>query len=538
MGAENRHPTIGPYRAADIRPGEPYELSDGHKIECMGTGQRGSRSNGSGFMVLDSDPEAPPAGVDAGVSPVPTMLRAPDVSVGGLANEPGWSSTAPPLAVEYADRGQDEPELQKKIVELLRCGTQFVWVVRLAGPRRVEVYAPGKAVLTVLPGGTLAAPGILKNTVPIEALYDRDAAHRQTLRNLLQREGYESLEAVKEETRLVDARSALRARARPAQAPGRAGGRGARRRLHGPRRPGALARPGGRRRERRGGAAVTGARPARNRSLPSSLEVDSAGRPMGAENRYPTVGPYRAADIRPGEPYELSDGHKIECMGTGQRGSRSNGSGFMVLDSDPEAPPAGVDAGVSPVPTMLRAPDVSVGGLANEPGWSSTAPPLAVEYADRGQDEPELQKKIVELLRCGTQFVWVVRLAGPRRVEVYAPGKAVLTVLPGGTLAAPGILKNTVPIEALYDRDAAHRQTLRNLLQREGYESLEAVKEEGVDAGRLVEARSALRRVLARRKLQVAPADEARVAACTDLAALERWLDQAVDAASAAEALR
>jgi hypothetical protein len=40
------------------------------------------------------------------------------------------------------------------------------------------------------------------------------------------------------------------------------------------------------------------------------------------------------------------------------------------------------------------------------------------------------------------------------------------TVYPGGTLAAPGILKNTVPVEALYDREAAHRQTFRNLLRR------------------------------------------------------------------------
>ena len=208
---------------------------------------------------------------------------------------------------------------------------------------------------------------------------------------------------------------------------------------------------------------------------------------MRADEKHYTIGPYRAGDVQPGEPYEISDGYKIECMGTGQRGSRSNGSGFMVLDSDPSAPPAGVDAGVSPVPTMLRAPDVSVGGLED------------------------------------------------------APGKAVRTVVPGGTLDAPGILKNTVPIEALYDRDAAHRQTLRNLLQREGYESLEAVKAEGhgegVDAGRLTEARSLLRRVLARRKLDLAPEQEARIAASGDLAALERWLDQAIDATSAAEAL-
>jgi hypothetical protein len=259
----------------------------------------------------------------------------------------------------------------------------------------------------------------------------------------------------------------------------------------------------------------------------------------------PLVGPYRAEDIRPGDPYELSDGYKVACMGTGQRGSRSSGAGFMVLDSDPEAPPAGVDAGVSPVPKMLRAPDISVGGLADEPGWAKTAPPLAVEYADRGQDEAELQKKIIELLVCGTVFVWVVRLSGPRRVEVYEAGRTMRIVGPGGTLEAPGILKNPVPIEALYDREAAHEQTLKNLLQRRGYQDLEAVKDEARDEGRdegrdqgwLGAERAALRRVLARRKLALTPALEARVDACTDRATLDRWLDAAVDAASAAEAL-
>jgi hypothetical protein len=192
-----------------------------------------------------------------------------------------------------------------------------------------------------------------------------------------------------------------------------------------------------------------------------------------------------------------------------------------------------VDAGVSPVPKMLRAPDVAVGGLEDEPGWATTAPPLAVEYADRGSDEPELQKKIVELLRCGTLFVWVVRLAGPRRVEVYEPGRPMRTVGPGEALEAPKILKNPVPIEALYDREAAHEQTLKNLLQRRGYEDLEAVREEG----RLGAERAALRRVLSRRKLALTPPIEARIDACTDRATLERWLDAAVDAASAAEAV-
>src|SRR5262245_28341058 len=50
--------------------------------------------------------------------------------------------------------------------------------------------------------------------------------------------------------------------------------------------------------------------------------------------------------------------------------------------------------------------------------------------------------------------------------------------------------------------------------------------------------RATLRRVLARRKLPLSAADQARIDACTDPATLERWLEQAVDAASTAEALR
>jgi hypothetical protein len=47
---------------------------------------------------------------------------------------------------------------------------------------------------------------------------------------------------------------------------------------------------------------------------------------------------------------------------------------------------------------------------------------------------------------------------------------------PGQLLEAPGVLKNPVPVEALYDRAAAHAVTLRNLLQRQGYSDLEAVR--------------------------------------------------------------
>ena len=65
-----------------------------------------------------------------------------------------------------------------------------------------------------------------------------------------------------------------------------------------------------------------------------------------------------------------------------------------------------------------------------------------------------------------------------------------------------------------------------------------SLKQELVDEGRLVEARSALRRVLARRGLVLSPKQDARIEACTNLSTLERWLDQAITAPSPSKALR
>ncbi|KYF59069.1 hypothetical protein [Sorangium sp. So ce854] len=63
-------------------------------------------------------------------------------------------------------------------------------------------------------------------------------------------------------------------------------------------------------------------------------------------------------------------------------------------------------------------------------------------------------------------------------------------------------------------------------------------RREGHLEGRLIEARAALRRVLARRELKLSPEDEARIEACGDLATIERWHEQAVTATSTSEALQ
>lgn len=257
-------------------------------------------------------------------------------------------------------------------------------------------------------------------------------------------------------------------------------------------------------------------------------------------------GPFTSEHIPSGSRYELSDGHPIYCAPTGGRGSRSNLVGAAALATDPAVQSAGIDTGFSPDSKMLRAPDVAIGNVPDEPGWVRGVPELAVEYADTGQDEGELKDRIADLLSRGTKLVWVVRLVGQRRVEVHEPGGVVRIVRSPQELSAPGVLQNTVPIDALYDRDAAHEVTLRNLLQRRGYASLDALKEasklegkaDGKLEGKLEEARGALKRLLARRGLAVSEGEGARIEACSDLATLHRWHDEAAVASSAEEAMR
>ncbi len=146
----------------------------------------------------------------------------------------------------------------------------------------------------------------------------------------------------------------------------------------------------------------------------------------------------------------------------------------LAIATDPDVEAAGSDVGYKLDERTLRAPDFAVGNVPREPGWVAGAPALAVEYADTGQDEDELRLKIEEFFRAGTKYVWVVRLTGVQRVEVHARGRKMRLVTAGHLLEAPGILRNAVPVEALYDRDAAFRAVLHNLIQRQGYESFEA----------------------------------------------------------------
>jgi Putative restriction endonuclease len=248
---------------------------------------------------------------------------------------------------------------------------------------------------------------------------------------------------------------------------------------------------------------------------------------------FASPGPFRADQLRAGDPYELSNGHPIRCLPTGSRGGKAASVGDGVLASDPAVRDVGVDIGFSPSPDILRAPDLSVGEMPDEPGWVQGAPPLAVEYADTGQDEAELQTKMQELFAAGTRHVWVVRMTGPRRVEVHQPGQKMRILNPGEQLEAPGILANPVPVEALYDREAARRVIFRNLLQRQGYSSLEEIRSEGRSEGEIEGLRKAILLVLAGRGLAVEDALRTALAGCGDPVVLESALRLAATASSA-----
>ncbi|MBK5965712.1 hypothetical protein CCR95_16885 [Thiocystis minor] len=235
-------------------------------------------------------------------------------------------------------------------------------------------------------------------------------------------------------------------------------------------------------------------------------------------------GPFRVDQLREGDRYELSNGHPIYCAPSGRDHSGRNLSGGGALETDPDVEWAGVDAGFTPTSGTLRAPDIAVAAAGDERGWIPGVPPLAVEYCGPGQDEQELENKIAELLDHGTQQVWVVRLVGPRRVEVRCPKQPVRVLGPGEILTAPGILRNPVPVEALYDRDASHRVMLRNLLQRAGYDSIEAIREEGLSEGVEQGIAESILALLADRDLTLDATDRARILACRDRAQLKRWL--------------
>lgn len=246
------------------------------------------------------------------------------------------------------------------------------------------------------------------------------------------------------------------------------------------------------------------------------------------------TGPFRVAHLRPGDPYELSDGHAIVAEPAGPRHGRQNLLGAAVVATDPAVAAAGVDVGFALDERTMRAPDVAVGDLPDQSGYVVGAPSLALEYVEAGADEADLARKVAELIAAGTRVVWVVRLGGERRVEVHGPRHPVRVKRAGESLEAPGILRNPVPVDALYDDAAAREVVLRNLLQRHGHASLDEVRREGRAQGRA----AALLRVLELRGLALRGEQRRTIDSCRNPETLDLWLARALTATEADEVFR
>jgi len=201
---------IGPFRPSHVKEGDRYEISRGHPVHVAPAGGRHGKEHVVGSLPLATDPAVTEVGIDVGYELNEYTLRAPDIAVGNVPNAPGWVKGAPTLAVEYADRGTDEDDLQTKIAELLEAGTKVVWVVRLVGPRRVDVHLSGEQPRVVPSGGVLEAPGILARSVPVDALFDEERAREIAFSNMLAKEGHSSLDEMLAREREHGHRSAVR----------------------------------------------------------------------------------------------------------------------------------------------------------------------------------------------------------------------------------------------------------------------------------------------------------------------------------------
>lgn len=84
-----------------------------------------------------------------------------------------------------------------------------------------------------------------------------------------------------------------------------------------------------------------------------------------------------------------------------------------------------------------------------------------------------------------------------------------------------------------YDWQAGRKATLRNLLQGEGYESLDAIREEGREEGERLALRESILEALATRSLAVSAPVRDAVTSSKDLDTLRRWRRRAITVSSA-----
>jgi hypothetical protein len=203
---------------------------------------------------------------------------------------------------------------------------------------------------------------------------------------------------------------------------------------------------------------------------------------------------------------------------------------------DPEAPWVGQE------PLWIVAPHMPA-ALADRYSPVTLAPgchlagPAAFPFLWIAANELPLEDELVPFLiaRSGRPLEDFLRWVKTRRPLAWL--FRVLTYLPMSTSAYQDLEGFLLPATDDPDVVARIQKLARSLLDR-APDVREELIEKGIEQGRLKEDRDGLRRVLALRKLALSPEQDARIDACADLETLRRWHDQAVFAASTADALR
>ena len=103
-------------------------------------------------------------------------------------------------------------------------------------------------------------------------------------------------------------------------------------------------------------------------------------------------------------------------------------------------------------------------------GWSKGRRPSPWRSPASARTRKSSAQRFVALPR---RTRWVGWCASPSSASKYTK-RAVGRRIAGldETLEAPGALANPVPVRALFETEAAHAVALRNLLQRQGFDSL------------------------------------------------------------------
>jgi DNA-binding transcriptional ArsR family regulator len=249
---------------------------------------------------------------------------------------------------------------------------------------------------------------------------------------------------------------------------------------------------------------------------------------------------------------EVLDGKKIVTMPADPKLATKHGDTTAVFRAH-VAPgyTLAVDMLTRTSKTNDFAPDVSIFPSAPDPKTKGRQlEELAFEVASK-QALRVPTDKARKLIARGVRRVFCVLVKQGRLLEWSRATDGWATVPETSSIHDPCLVR-PLPVAALLDAARADDEMgeallvkrppsiLRALSESEEKGLVKGVKQgrrEGEKKGRVVEARNAVRRVLARRGLALDAEHAARIDACTDLATLERWLDQAVAAASTAEAL-